>query len=260
MTNAFDTPEKRAKNNIDHPDKEVDVVQPVVTRAEWGARTSKGRTVLRDTTSPTLHWNGPKVGLTADSTPDEEAKYLRGVQEFHMDKRGWNDIAYNFAFAPSGRVYELRGWKVRSAANGTNAGNNASHAFLLMIGEGDDITQRMVDSVRRMRALGDSNFVKAHRDWKSTACPGAEIAQFIREGRFEGLPDDTQDILPVSPNDVEMHRDVETVAVPADTEQIKLHLSHMRIRIGELLEKANSLIDYVNVLDADVKDIESHGK
>lgn len=248
------------RNNIPHPDEESGVVQPVIVRQQWGALAPRGRRILKDTTSPTLHWNGPKVGLTADSSEEEEAKYLRGIQGFHMNKKGWDDIAYNFAFAPSGRVYELRGWKIRSAANGTKKGNDSSHAFLLMIGEGDDVTQKMIDSVRRMRALGDSKYVKLHRDWKSTACPGAEVAALVREGKFEGLPEGAQDIEPTAPNDVESETPVEKVPVRADTENIRMHLTHMRTRILETQEKLNSLVDYANVLEADIVDIEQHGR
>ena len=222
-------------DNFDHPREDIEVSQDVITRGEWGARNAKRRQVLRDTTSPTLHYNGPPTGLDEFSDKEEEIKFLKGVQRYHMDTKGWADIAYNFLFAPSGRVYEGRGWKIRSAANGTNKGNSASHAFFLMVGtdpktgKSEDIPQAMIDSVRRMRALGDSKFVKMHRDWKSTACPGEEIARLVRADVFEGLPEASKAIEPEAPNDVP----VEPVVI---REVVKPDLSALRLQLKRLEE------------------------
>ena len=43
----------------------------------------------------------------------------RAWQAFHMDDRGWSDIAYNSGVCPHGVRFEGRGARVRSGANGT---------------------------------------------------------------------------------------------------------------------------------------------
>lgn len=240
------------------PDIEIeerdDVTQPVITRQGWGARPAKRRSVLRDTTSPTLHHNGPPTGLTEFSSQEDEIDYLLGVQRFHMNTRKWADIAYNFAFAPSGRVYELRGWKIRSAANGTNKGNSSSHAFLLMIGEGEKVPQLMIDSVRRMRAIGDSKYVKGHRDWKSTACPGTEVYRLIKAGAFEGLPEGDKTEEPTKPIDVEVDVPVEKVFVKPDTSELRIKLT----AVNEALQDLGRKLDQVKaaLVDVENQDVE----
>lgn len=226
-----------------------DVTQEVITRQEWGARLPKRRKALKDTTSPTLHWNGPSTGLDEHSSRDDEIRMLKGVQKFHMVDRGWADIAYSFAFAPSGRVYELRGWKIRTAANGTSKGNSASHAFFLMVGDGDPIPQEMIDSVRRMRAIGDSKYVKAHRDWKATACPGQEITKLIRAGAFEGLPERDKTVEPVKPIDVLEPVKVETVIERPDTSALRLHINSLIQDNAKLKASLETALSMVNDLD-----------
>ena len=40
---------------------------------------------------------------------------VRAAQTFHIEFRGWDDIAYNFLVGGDGNVYEGRGWDVRGA-------------------------------------------------------------------------------------------------------------------------------------------------
>lgn len=37
---------------------------------------------------------------------------MKNIQEFHIQHRQWNDIGYNFLVAPTGDVFEGRGWGV----------------------------------------------------------------------------------------------------------------------------------------------------
>ena len=52
-----------------------------------------------------------------DSCYDQEncMGLVRGIQNFHMDTRGWNDIGYSFLIGGDGNVYEGRGWNVEGA-------------------------------------------------------------------------------------------------------------------------------------------------
>ena len=33
---------------------------------------------------------------------------MKGIQNYHMDSRGWSDIGYNFLVGEDGRIYEVR--------------------------------------------------------------------------------------------------------------------------------------------------------
>lgn len=145
----------------------------LVTRAQWGARPPRNRTPLNPT-GATAHWEGPHMGTFPHTACPSK---VRGIQDFHMGTRGWSDIAYNAVVCPHGYVFEGRGPGVRSAANGTDPGNDADVAVCYLSGEGDPFTpegaQAMADAMHWLSPGGKRH---AHRDWKPTACPGDTIA------------------------------------------------------------------------------------
>lgn len=160
-----------------------------VTRAQWGAR--KPKYVNRGTLSAksTGHWNGPtvSVGGRKDFAHEKCASLVRGIQNFHMNSRGWSDIAYNFVICPHGTVYEGRGLNVTNGANGTNTGNRTSHAIMWLSGQGNAFTQAEKQAFREcVKYVGDSTQAPdaaiGHRDHKSTECPGNERYNWIHAG------------------------------------------------------------------------------
>jgi hypothetical protein len=150
-----------------------------VTRGQWGARppTSGYQGIHSQVT--TGHWEGPHMG---DFPHDSCATKVRGIQAYHMDNNGWSDIAYNGMACPHGAVFEGRGPNHRSAANGTNEGNDSSAVICYLGGEGDPLTdlgkQAMTDGAEW---LGQP-MRKGHKDWYNTACPGDEIYNWIHDG------------------------------------------------------------------------------
>jgi hypothetical protein len=164
---------------------------PFVSRAGWGARAPKFVTTT-DLTENTGHYGGPSPWSGVDrssaarflATADHNRcpTIVRGYQNFHMDTRGWSDIAYSSLACPHGTRYEGRGRNVRTAAQGTNAGNNVSHATCYIAGDGDPLTDpaklAYLDEHVRLEGL-----FKGHRDWKSTACPGNPLYNWIHAGR-----------------------------------------------------------------------------
>jgi len=99
-----------------------------------------------------------------------------------MDSRGWSDIAYTSGVCPHGHRYEGRGVGVRTAANGTNIGNELSYATCYIAGDGDPLTQAaktaFVDEALRLSVLLN----KVHSDWKPTSCPGSELKHWVNNG------------------------------------------------------------------------------
>jgi len=173
----------------------------IIKRAEWSARAPRRKSWITPIWL-TLHYNGGPTKLNAKSTIAEEMQFLRNIQTFHMNTKGWADIAYNWAITPSGRIYELRGLKVRSAANGTNLGNRTSYAVYLCIGGDQQPSELMVQSVRWLRGQvpGINKPFRGHRQWKSTACPGEPIMALLKAGQFKGEVDDRGLINPGQPD------------------------------------------------------------
>lgn len=112
---------------------------------------------------------------------------VRTIQAFHMDTRGWADIAYNFVVCPHGYTFEGRGWGRRSAANGTNPGNDAYHAVCFLGGVGDTFTDQAKGQFvacrdEWVRLYGRAADVRPHSYFLQTECPGPAIRDWIAHG------------------------------------------------------------------------------
>ena len=161
----------------------------LVTRAEWGARPPKQRQrgTLQGVT--TVHWEGPTLRVAGQLTWDHSrcAALVRGIQAFHMDGRGWSDIAYNFVECPHGYTFEGRGFNVINAANGTNTGNRTSHTVCCLAGVDNPFTDAERAGLRGAirgihEAVGAPDAARPHSDWHSTDCPGDARRAWVRGG------------------------------------------------------------------------------
>ncbi len=164
----------------------------VVERDEWGARAPRTASHISGVFGSTCHWEGGGIGW-----PWSHAtcySLVRGIQNFHMDGRGWSDIAYSSMACPHGYVFQGRWLGVRTAANGTNDGNSQAFAHCYLGGQGDPFT---ADGQRAMRAVldyfdaqGAGPGRNGHRDWKPTACPGDDIYLWVHTGQpADGAPE-----------------------------------------------------------------------
>jgi hypothetical protein len=157
----------------------------LITRGEWGARPPRSTSGINPTFGTTAHWEGPHLGWPW--AHGACFSLVRGIQNFHMNDRGWADIAYTGVACGHGFVFEGRWLGRRTAANGTNDGNSRAYALCYLGGQGDPFTH---DGRRAMRAgldYLDANGAgpgrNGHRDWKATECPGNEIYQWVRAGQ-----------------------------------------------------------------------------
>lgn len=142
----------------------------------------------------TMHYNGPRVGITPRHSHEVCRRFWRMIQAFHMDDRGWSDIAYNTGSCPHGFVLAGRGKYVRSAANGTNEGNNTAYANMLLVGESEEPTQDMYKAARESARLLGAPQLVPHSFWKGTGCPGDPTRGWILAGApiEEDLPEEEE--------------------------------------------------------------------
>ena len=167
---------------------------PFLTRAALELRPPRAITALLTAEGITAHYAGPspwgKVDRSSaarfEATTDHArcATIWRAWQAFHMNDRGWSDIAYNSGICPHGWRLEGRGIGVRSAANGTSAGNRRSYAFCYLGGEGDPLTDPAREAFLDEAARYGVPLRWEHRDWKSTQCAGPAI----RAWKLAGWP------------------------------------------------------------------------
>lgn len=158
----------------------------VIERAGWNARPPKSRDALPWSQIDTVfvHY----TAAFSDESGDPRVR-MRGIQNYHMDTKGWNDVAYNFAFARTGEVLEGRGWGIQSAATG--AENDHSVAFVFLGADKvrrDDVTAKgrasLGDLIRAARKLkGRGLIIKGHTEAPGVAgeteCPGAELLAYV---------------------------------------------------------------------------------
>lgn len=180
----------------------------ITTREGWGARPPKSTVAL---TMPTkalyLHHAAGGVLPGDNRLSNEDLRRIRSIQNYHMDVRGWADIAYHYLVDPDGNILEGRGAGVKGGA--TLGQNSVSHAICVM---GNYEIQHpeppLLEALTRLVVYGHASgwwplgFTGGHRDapGASTSCPGRYLyAQLpalnkkIREvnmSRFLDVPDD----------------------------------------------------------------------
>lgn len=159
----------------------------VLSRAQWGAVSAQGTGNALNAVPDgcTIHWEGPRMG----SRPHSECgATVRGIQRFHMQDRGWADIAYNLLVCEHGVIFTGRGRGKGSAANGTTDANRRRYAICALVGEGDPqpkaLLDGLADAVALCQSWGARDAVNGHRDWVATACPGDSLYREVKAGTF----------------------------------------------------------------------------
>jgi hypothetical protein len=162
-----------------------------VSRAAWGARAPKARhtNITPSRGGTALHYEGPDLGAKGPAVWSHAdcAGMVRGIQKFHMDTRGWDDIAYTAVVCPHGYVFEGRGVGQRTAAQGTNLGNQNYYALCGLWGEGDSFTDAAKvgydQGIQWLRRKGAGTDVQPHQHFHSTSCPGSAVMAWLKAGR-----------------------------------------------------------------------------
>lgn len=166
----------------------------IVARSQWGARPPRERTRMGAAAGVARHYEGVDLGPYDHASC---AGRVRSIQNYHMDRNGWSDIAYSFIVCRHGYVYEGRWANVRTAANGTNAGNARYYAGCILMGPDDELTTEALAgwlegraALRKLTGCGPET--PPHSALFSTACPGGK---FRDANLDDGMP------IMVRPND-----------------------------------------------------------
>jgi hypothetical protein len=172
------------------------------SRKAWGAVPPKVQPSLAEDTGvlgTVIHHTDGTNRYSCSQVP----AILRGIQRYHMNSNGWNDIGYNFLVDACGGVWEGREGGITKPVIGAHTmGFNTSTAGIALIGNhiGVRPTTRARDSLRRLVAwrldiahvkptakmaltarssdkfpAGSRVVVRAvsgHRDLFPTSCPG----------------------------------------------------------------------------------------
>lgn len=171
----------------------------IVSRAAWGARTPRSRFEIG---TPT-----PELWLHHSAGSESGAEGVRRIQNFHMDGRGWSDIAYSFVVDRSSlTVYEGRGAGIRGGH--TFGHNSVSHGVCVMgnfdrVVPSPGLITRLAELVRHGhgRNWWPAQVSGGHRDVRATSCPGRNLYAEIDEMNRQAIADDVEDPMSVRPGD-----------------------------------------------------------
>lgn len=165
-------------------------------RSAWNARPpvgGPGSLTVSRVEGAVIHWPG-----TASETPitskSAVASALRGWQNYHMDGRGWSDIAYQVAVDQEGRAWTLRGLRTQSGANGNADLNERYGAILLVLIAGEQPSEKMQATVRAVisdfrQIYPKGTAIKPHSAVRpdGTDCPGPAARAAIARGDFNPI-------------------------------------------------------------------------
>lgn len=171
----------------------------VHSRAEWGADESirKGEPSYAEVRGAVVHHT---AGVNAYSK-DEVPGILRGMYDYHVNSRGWNDIGYNVLVDKWGRLWEGRHGGLDKPVVGAHAQGVNDETFGISAMGNYDVAaapDAMVRNIERFVAwkLGKhhvdpggaatiggkwNHTVIGHRTVGQTACPGRHLAARLRE-------------------------------------------------------------------------------
>lgn len=172
-------------------------------RSAWNARppnAGPGNLTVSRVEGAVIHW--PGTGSTSViHSKAAVASALRGWQDYHMDTRGWSDIAYQVAVDQAGRAWTLRGLRTQSGANGNNDLNERYGAILLVLVTGEQpsaalkaTTRAVIADFRKLYPRGTA--IRPHSAVRpgGTDCPGPAARAAIARGEF--TPGHVEDDLP----------------------------------------------------------------
>jgi hypothetical protein len=154
----------------------------MISREEWGAEPARLSTPHIDDYSDGVFWH-----WLGDAYPEQmiDRQILQSVQRYHMNTKGWYDIAYNYAIGRTAVTYELRGENQGGATKGYN---RKSIAIVFLIGVGELPTPAMLQAAWQLTATLPNPSVRPHRDVVNTTCPGHAITSEIRSPQHKETP------------------------------------------------------------------------
>jgi hypothetical protein len=109
---------------------------PILNQIDWKSRRSYGDHSYWGTFDPelwVLHYGGGRNPYVVDDWPGCAA-LMRSWQRYHMDTKGWSDIAYNYTGDPeSGKPVRLRGENANGANTGSSYWGNRTRTFVFTV-------------------------------------------------------------------------------------------------------------------------------
>lgn len=155
----------------------------IISKAEWGAKPA-----TRNTTLPNGLYYAVIHHTAGDNCFTKATCILeiQGIQNYHQNILGWDDIGYNFLIGGDGNIYEGRGWNVLGA-HALNWNSKSIGICLMGNYNNDQPTEDQIKAAKEILAEAvsrgqiTSNYIlKGHRQVGATECPGNNLFNEIK--------------------------------------------------------------------------------
>lgn len=164
-------------------------------RSAWTKSKPACVTPFGDVAGVAIHYPGGEIpSAVAAGDRSATAAYLDQTRASQMGSTEYDycDIEYSFAVDRGGNVWTLRGFDVRTGANGTTDANGRFVAVFVIVGLKQNAapTDAQVEGIRdvvketRSRFKG-ANQIRGHREFVATACPGTPLWTMVNDGTLE---------------------------------------------------------------------------
>lgn len=137
-----------------------------------------------------VHYEGTAVSCDDHS---DCVSLVKAIRKSHLanTRENYSDIAYNLLVCRHGYVFEGRGKRKRTGANGNQDLNKAHYAVMGLLGSSgdtaptDEMIEGIKDAIAYLRSNGAGKEIKGHRDGYATACPGEPLYTLVKGGKLE---------------------------------------------------------------------------
>lgn len=149
----------------------------VIPVAAWGGTPTPAPAVAQRITRLTLHHQG-EIWREGSDVP----AYLRRLQRWSRESRGWADIPYHFVVAPDGRVYAAR--PVALAGDTNTEYDPRGHLLVMLLGNFEEqtptpaqwqATVALLAAQATERGLTAADISSHRHESTRTLCPGANL-------------------------------------------------------------------------------------
>ncbi|WP_242908594.1 peptidoglycan recognition protein family protein [Actinomadura terrae] len=212
MALSLDDPDDQG--GLDDPGRFMADAPNVRPRADWSARPPRRPATILNRAPDRIIVHHTDTANSDDGSLAHAYGLSRFIQNFHMDKRGWDDAGQQLTISRGGIVMEGRNQSLKSIQAGVLAvGAQVLHHNEHTIGienEGSYMTKEVPDQLWaslvevcvwlcRRYDLTPSDAIVGHRDYNKTACPGdvlyARLPELRRSvaARLDGAPKAAQE-------------------------------------------------------------------
>ena len=160
----------------------------IVAVADWGGTAADPIQARRHAiTHITLHHQGAPFKAGTDPR-----QYLRNLQTWSRNTKGWLDIPYHFIIDLEGRTYAGR--DIAYAGDTNTEYDLSGHALIEVVGNFEEVepNQAQLDAVVNVMAMLAKKYsvpvanIASHRDHAdNTVCPGANLYRYVQSGYFK---------------------------------------------------------------------------